>query len=213
METATHCQTHPAHAYPMTHPRKVLFRAQGITKQELLDYYAMVAEPILPHVANRPLTPVSCPSGGDPPRAFQEVSRDRRVVRAARATPIRGAAQSASAHNILADSNGLCGLVAHSGALSRTIRSYSGQGARRGRTLIDYLQNARGKRFIAPDSTRATDGAPIAVPLEWDELSPKLPPEHFNLRNIGKRLSLLRRDPFERLVSHVQRPMTERDKP
>jgi bifunctional non-homologous end joining protein LigD len=84
---------------------------------------------------------------------------------------------------------------------------------RKGKTFIDYLRNGRGATFIAPYSTRAREGAPIAVPLEWDELSPKLPPDHFNLRNVQKRLRILRKDPFERLSQLAQRLVPERTKP
>jgi len=76
---------------------------------------------------------------------------------------------------------------------------------RRGKTFIDYLRNGRGATFIAPYSTRARENAPIAMPLEWDELSPKLPPHHFTLRNVAERLATLKSDPFERLTHHKQR--------
>jgi bifunctional non-homologous end joining protein LigD len=82
---------------------------------------------------------------------------------------------------------------------------------RKGKTFIDYLRNGRGATFIAPYSTRAREGAPIAVPLEWDELSTKLLPNHFNIRNVQKRLAQLRQDPFERLAQVKQRLPTERD--
>ena len=40
----------------ITHPEKVLFPDDGITKGELADYYRMVAPLMLPHVVNRPIT-------------------------------------------------------------------------------------------------------------------------------------------------------------
>jgi len=43
----------------------------GITKQELLDYYGLVAQRMLPHVANRPLTLVRCPNGQGKPASFK----------------------------------------------------------------------------------------------------------------------------------------------
>ena len=40
----------------ITHPDKVLFPEDGITKGELLDYYRAVAGPVLASVANRPIS-------------------------------------------------------------------------------------------------------------------------------------------------------------
>lgn len=47
----------------LTHPERVLWQAQGITKGDLAAYYAGIASRILPHVANRPLTLLRCPTG------------------------------------------------------------------------------------------------------------------------------------------------------
>lgn len=44
---------------------------------------------------------------------------------------------------------------------------------RHGRLFIDYLRNERGSTAICPWSVRSREGAPVAVPLEWDEI-PKL---------------------------------------
>lgn len=42
---------------------RVLFPEAGITKQALADYYQLLAEPILKHLANRPISLVRCPQG------------------------------------------------------------------------------------------------------------------------------------------------------
>jgi bifunctional non-homologous end joining protein LigD len=47
----------------ITHPEKVLFPDDGITKGELAAYYAMVAPIMLPHIARRPLTMERFPAG------------------------------------------------------------------------------------------------------------------------------------------------------
>jgi len=49
----------------VTHPERVLFPEQGLTKRALAEYYAGIAGRILPHVARRPLSVVRCPRGRD----------------------------------------------------------------------------------------------------------------------------------------------------
>jgi bifunctional non-homologous end joining protein LigD len=49
----------------LTHPDRVLWPKQGVTKRGLAEFYAGIADRILPHVVNRPLTLVRCPSGSD----------------------------------------------------------------------------------------------------------------------------------------------------
>lgn len=47
----------------VTHPDRVLFPEQGITKRELIAHYRNVARLMLPHIAGRPLALVRCPDG------------------------------------------------------------------------------------------------------------------------------------------------------
>jgi len=42
---------------------------------------------------------------------------------------------------------------------------------RKGRIFIDWLRNQRGSTAVQPWTVRARENAPIAVPIEWDELS------------------------------------------
>jgi len=56
----------------LTHPDKVLYPEQNITKLELAHYYMAVAAWILPHLADRPLVLVRCPAGRDKACFFQK---------------------------------------------------------------------------------------------------------------------------------------------
>jgi bifunctional non-homologous end joining protein LigD len=47
----------------LTHPDRVLYPEQGLTKLGLATYYAEIAEWILPHLVDRPVTLVRCPEG------------------------------------------------------------------------------------------------------------------------------------------------------
>jgi bifunctional non-homologous end joining protein LigD len=40
-----------------------------------------------------------------------------------------------------------------------------------GAVYLDYVQVGRGKTLVAPYSVRARDGAPVSMPLEWDEVA------------------------------------------
>jgi bifunctional non-homologous end joining protein LigD len=48
---------------PLTHPERVLWEDQGLTKQELAEFYLDIGDWLLPHLVNRPLTLIRCPGG------------------------------------------------------------------------------------------------------------------------------------------------------
>jgi bifunctional non-homologous end joining protein LigD len=61
--------------------------------------------------------------------------------------------------------------------------------ARGGRVYLDWGQNAHGQLLVAPYSVRPVAGAPVSMPLTWDEVTPDLDPKQFNLRNALDRIS------------------------
>jgi bifunctional non-homologous end joining protein LigD len=57
---------------PLSHPDKVLFPGDGVTKADLARYYADVADRMLPWLGDRPITMVRYPDGLDGQRFFQK---------------------------------------------------------------------------------------------------------------------------------------------
>jgi len=277
----------------LTHPDKVLFTGQGITKRELSSYYALVAERMLPHVKDRPLTLVRCPNGSEKPCFFQK-HPGRGTPAAIRAVTVPEKHGSAP-YGVIADEEGLSALVQY-GALeihtwgsrvadlehpdilvldldpdptvpyelvveaARDVRDWlkraglesfpkttGGKGfhvcvplapkhgwdevrafarhaaediaeqaperyvatasksVRRGKIFLDYLRNGRGATYVAPYSTRAKPGAPVSMPLHWDQVSPDIRPETFTLRTVVERLGAPSEDPFAEFETLAQR--------
>ena len=56
----------------ITHPEKVLFPKDGITKADLAEYYRAIAPAMLPHIAGRPVTLERFNQGIAGPRVFQK---------------------------------------------------------------------------------------------------------------------------------------------
>jgi bifunctional non-homologous end joining protein LigD len=79
--------------------------------------------------------------------------------------------------------------------------------ARPGKIFIDYLRNGRGATAIIPYSTRAREGAPVSVPLTWEELSARIRSDHYNVRNLPQRLEKLKSDPWKN-IAKVRQSLT-----
>ncbi len=249
----------------VTHPDRVLFPGINVTKRTLIEYYVSIADRILPHVVERPLSIVRCPdgAGGDCffqkhasagfPKAFKPVKiREKRgsdtylyiedvggLVAAVQIGVLElhiwgshvatleqpdrivfdfdpdetldfGAVKSAATemrerltalgltsfamasggkglHVVVPltprhdwdDVKGFAEAMARVMAAEHPERYLAemSKDRRKGRIFIDYLRNGRGATAIAPFSSRARKGAPLAWPVAWPAL-PKLADAH-----------------------------------
>ncbi|MCS0494328.1 non-homologous end-joining DNA ligase [Ancylobacter sp. MQZ15Z-1] len=269
----------------LSHPDRVYWPREGITKQDLADYYARVWPFIAPFLLARPLALVRCPDGIEGPRFFQKHAWAG-MHRAVRVTKDRDGEEILS----IDDVDGLMALV-QAGALeihpwgapladrehpdmlvfdldpgedvawpavvegarevrarleqaglSAFVKTSGGKGfhivvplaagvgweaakrfahavaeameadspglyiaaaakARRGgHIFVDYLRNARGATAIVAYGTRARPGAPVAMPVAWDELDALDGAAQFTLANAPARLDAISvapaRDPW-----------------
>jgi len=277
----------------LTHPDRVLWEGQGLTKLGLAEYYADVAGFMMPFITGRPLALVRCPNGqgGDcfyQKRSFAGLSDAVEVV------PIADKEGDTEAL-VIHDLRGLINLVqanvleihpwgariddlerpdtlifdldpgdgvdfgavmdgarevrqrladlriesyvkttggkglhvvsplvpdlgwdevkAFAQGIAQAMESDSPQRfvstmakkARDGKIYVDYLRNGRGSTAIAPYSTRAREGAPVATPLRWEELTPALAPRRFTVETMGRRLDSLKSDPWAGYLDNPQR--------
>ena len=71
------------------------------------------------------------------------------------------------------------------------------------RVYLDVMRNAYAQTAVAPYSVRARAGAPVATPLEWDELDTRgLRADRFSIRDLPKRLAG-QRDPWADMSRHA----------
>jgi bifunctional non-homologous end joining protein LigD len=265
--------------FELTNLDKVLYPEQGITKGQLVGYFAVAAERMLPHVAERPLMTVRCPEGrtkcffqkhvlkGSPKQilrvpieetdAADDRTKDYMAVKdlpglvalaqlgtlevhtwgthaaklerpdimvfdldpdpgvawdrvALAAIELRGLLRELDLESFVKTTGGkglhVCVPVERKldwDELKAFTKGVSEEMARRqptnfttklakahrkGRIFIDYLRNGRGATFVAPYSPRARSGAPVAVPITWQELAGGLTPERFTIKTMPARL-------------------------
>ena len=280
----------------VTHPQRLLWPQEGLTKAQLVQYYLAVAPLMLPHLAGRPLVLTRYPQGIHGPSFYQKdcpqgappwvrtvpVAHGDRTVRYVLAEgpavlawlgnlaaievhpwlsraerpdspdwmvidldpdPPSGfeeARRVAFVVRELLERLGLQGVPKLSGATgihiyvplvpgAHTYRETSqfvallgrilaqvlpGQVTaerpvhrRGGKVYVDPYQNLRGKTLVGPYSPRPRPGAPVAVPVTWEELGAARP-EDFTIGNAGTWLARRladRTDPLLEVSKNPQR--------
>jgi bifunctional non-homologous end joining protein LigD len=76
---------------------------------------------------------------------------------------------------------------------------------RAGRIFIDYLRNDPTSTAVAPYSTRSRAGAPVAMPIEWNEVKAGLDPCDYTLATVPTLLATRRADPWADMAKLDQR--------
>ena len=81
----------------------------------------------------------------------------------------------------------------------------AGKADRVGRIFIDYLRNDPTSTAVAPYSTRARKGAPVAMPLKWEQAKPGLDPCDYTVETVPALIRRQRSDPWAELLEVRQR--------
>jgi bifunctional non-homologous end joining protein LigD len=79
---------------------------------------------------------------------------------------------------------------------------------RAGKIFVDYLRNSLEQTSVAAYSTRARAGAPVSVPVTWEELSRTKGGNQWSVRNLAKRLGTRRQDPWSEM-GHVKQTLPD----
>ncbi|MES2911967.1 MAG: DNA ligase D, partial [Pseudomonadota bacterium] len=262
----------------VTHPERVIDKQSGLTKLDLVQHYAAVAEVMLPHLKGRPVSLVRAPSGTAGELFFQkhakgdelpgvklldpaldpshdsllEIGNVTGLLSSAQMNTIEFHTWNATASSIgkpdrmtfdldpgegvtwpqmqeaallvrtLVEELGLVPFLKTSGGkglhvviplkrlhdwdtvkgfsqfivqhLARTIPqrfvAKSGPSNRVGKIFVDYLRNGFGATTVSAWSARARPGMGVSVPVAWDELPDLTSGAHWDVQNIGERLSL-----------------------
>jgi bifunctional non-homologous end joining protein LigD len=66
---------------------------------------------------------------------------------------------------------------------------------REGKVYVDAFQNRAGQLMVSAYSVRPSPGAPVSMPIEWDEVNAKLHNSNWTIKNARKRMEKLGSDP------------------
>ncbi|HEX8448871.1 MAG TPA: non-homologous end-joining DNA ligase [Allosphingosinicella sp.] len=72
----------------------------------------------------------------------------------------------------------------------------AGKADRVGRIFIDYLRNDPTTTAVAPYSTRSRKGAPVAMPIRWDQVKAGLDPCDYTVETVPALVAKQRSDPW-----------------
>lgn len=78
---------------------------------------------------------------------------------------------------------------------------------RKGRIYLDVMRNAYAQTAVTPYAVRALEGAPIATPIEWNELRDAAP-QRYTIRNIFRRMGQ-KTDPWATMYRNASRLPSE----
>jgi bifunctional non-homologous end joining protein LigD len=70
----------------------------------------------------------------------------------------------------------------------KTFTASMAKAQRKGKIYVDYLRNVRGANAVGAYSTRAREGAPVSVPLDWDHLDRLSGPADFTVAEVPLRV-------------------------
>jgi bifunctional non-homologous end joining protein LigD len=72
---------------------------------------------------------------------------------------------------------------------------------REGKVYVDAFQNRAGQLMVSPYSVRPSPGAPVSMPIEWDEVNAKLHNSNWTIKNALKRMEKLGEDPVVNVLT------------
>jgi bifunctional non-homologous end joining protein LigD len=72
---------------------------------------------------------------------------------------------------------------------------------RAGRIFIDYLRNDPTSTAVAPYSTRSRAGAPVAMPIRWDEVKEGLDPCAYTIATVPGLIAKQKADPWAEMFA------------
>lgn len=162
----------------LTNPGKVVWPADGITRGDLLRYYAEVSPWLLPHLKDRPVVMKRC-QGIHVYAPIRRGPEQKCAWRFAKAL----AFSLAERHPALVT------------AVYRIAKRPAG------RVLVDYNQTAWGRTLASVSSVRPKPGAPVSTPVTWEEIETRVEVCDFRIRDLPARLRQ-RGDLWRKLLRH-----------